>query len=172
MLVLSHHLEIYTRRTSSNPFDLRNLFCSWNPQRVNKWQSLFEQFVHPRKVCNQQQAGISSPRRLITIYKGHQHLKIFHCMASLRKKSRREVWWSHKSVNGISAEKFANQQMASQQRSLQIKFTPSNGISPVHPGEKFGEEPYRSFSLVEISILRLTSPHLSADLRQSYQLSK
>ena len=91
------------------------IFLLWKvcytPQRVNKWQSLFEQFVHPRKVCNQRQAGISSPRRLITIYKGHQHLKIFHRMSSLRKSLeekydevifqqmaspstlRREVWW-------------------------------------------------------------------------------
>ena len=45
----------------------------------------------PGESVIKQQAGISSPRRLITIYKGHRHLKIFRRMTSLRKKSRREV---------------------------------------------------------------------------------
>ena len=149
---------------NSNIFAMRGLFCSWNSQLVNKWQSLFEQFVHSRKVCNQQQAGISSPRRLITIYKVINTSKTF-VLWRLSGKSLEEKY-----------DEVTFQQMASQQRSLQISKwhlnrevckskLPIKWHLPVHPGEMFGEEPYRSFSLVEISVHRLTSPHLSADLR-------
>ena len=56
----------------------------------------------------------------------HQHLKIsYHHMASLRRNLK---------------EKYDE------------VYAPSNGISPGNSGEKFDEEPYRSFSLSEISV--------------------
>ena len=65
----------------------------------------------------------------------HQHLKIsYHHMASLR-------------------------------RNLEEKYdevyAPSNSISPGNSGEKFNEEPYRSFSLSEISFHESAGPYLS-----------
>ena len=101
-------------------------------------------------IFDQQQAGISSPRRLIIIYK-ISTFKILHLMASLRKRFEEKYdevilskWHLNrevcKSANGIPAGKFAKQQMASRVRSLQNQNYPSNGISQFIPARSLMKE--------------------------------
>ena len=111
-----------------------------NLHLTNKHQSLcFKKLVLSQNVLAEQQMMVStravspSPgslyltaskdlfsRSLLISQQGHQHLKNLSSYGVSLKKSRREVWWSRLSANGISTEKFANQQMASPLRSLQL----------------------------------------------------
>ena len=76
----------------------------------------------------------------------------------LSKSTNGSLFMNSSSISNLSHQhlKISYHHMASLRKNLEEKYdevyAPSNGISPVNSGEKFDEEPYRSFSLSEISV--------------------